>query len=86
MSTKNNSKRPKAAEFTLIYETPEKITYGTAVIPFDEHQGCWMLPAGMNQGDRRIWSANKALAYAKVIDSIISEWFRHIRTTQRGGS
>lgn len=84
MSKKDNTKKPKALEFTGIVGASKKITYGTAVIPFDDAQGCWMLPAGTNQGDRRVWNAGSALAYAKVIDKIIRAWLLHIRTTQRG--
>lgn len=86
MSTKNNSKRPKAAEFTGIAGTSKKIVYGTAVIPFDENKGCWVLPAGMNQKNRCIWSASKALMFAKAIDAIISNCLRIARATQRGGA
>lgn len=85
MSKKNNSKTPTAVEFTGIVGASKKIVYGNAVIPFDDNQGCWALPAGANQIDRRVWSAGKALAYAKVIDKIMCAWLLHIRTTQRGG-
>lgn len=86
MSTKNNSKRPKAAEFTILDETPKKIIYGTAVVPFDENLGCWMLPAGLNQTDRRVKSATKALMFAKEIDAIISGLLRSARTHERGSA
>lgn len=84
MSKKNNSKTPTAVEFTGIVGASKKIVYGTAVIPFDDKQGCWVLPAGINQIDRRVWTAGRALAYAKVIDKIIRAWLLHIRTAQRG--
>ena len=47
------------------------VKVGAATIPWCPNNECWLLPAGVKQTDRRVYSRAKAVRFGHRIDDLI---------------
>lgn len=69
-----STKRPHHRFKPEAVETVGPIRHGLAVIGYDEHERCWLLPTGPNQKDRRVYDASLARMYAVRLNDILNHY------------
>lgn len=76
--TKNRSytRTPRATDFKGLPGNPKAAVFGLGVIPYSDDEHCWMLPDGPDQKDRRIWTFDKAMEFAKEMNALLAQGAR----------
>lgn len=73
-ATKRPHHRFKPVLIPAISEVRGTIRYGLAIIPYDEHKDCWLLPAGPNQTNRFVKDPTVARDFAIRLNDILNHY------------